>query len=519
MERANLDRRDLLRLLGASAGIAAGSAVIGGRTAAGQDATPTTERAGNLLIGKAQEAVGLDPALVTAASSFQIIAPVYEQLVAFDAENQPYPELAAEWESPDDTTFIFHLREGVTFHDGRPLTAADVKYSFDRILDPDLASPWLTQFEPIESIEVIDDRTVQLNLSQPYGPLLATLGANYAAIVPADEAIDLATTMVGTGPFALDTYTQDVETALHANPEYWDDGLPRLAELTYRIMPDEASRLAAIRTGEINLTSLANPTAVSLASREEGVQVVSQETTDYYLLGFNTQLAPLDDVRVRQAISLAVDRQALRDAVFFGEGSMTGPIVPTLGDWAVPVDQLPFATADPARAMELLTEAGLESGFELSIMASPLYPEFISIALVLQSQLQAAGITVVLDQVEWGTFIERWLDRNFTSFVSFNGSGNDPDRALYPAFYTGGSVNAFQFSDPEVDRLLDEARFTFDVEQRREVYHQIEELVAEAAPALFLSTRMAYFALGTNVQGFAPTPVDTWDTLKRMTLA
>lgn len=513
MERANLGRRDLLKLMSAGAGLAATAPLVGETGALAQEATPAAARSGTLLFGKPQEAVGLDPAMVTAASSFQITAPVYEQLVAFDANNEPQPELATSWENPDDTTFVFHLREGVTFHDGRPLTAADVKYSFDRILDPDNASPWLSQFEPIESIEVIDDLTVQLNLRQAYGPLLATLGSPYAAIVPEGEA-DLQSTMIGTGPFALETYTQDVETVLTANDAYWEEGVPRLEGITYRILPDEAARLAAIRTGEINLTSLANPTAVSLASREEGVQVVSQETTDYYLLGFNTEQAPLDDVRVRQAISLAVDRQALLDAVFFGEGQLTGPIVPTLGDWATPLDQLPFFAPDPARAAELLAEAGLEGGFELSIMASPLYPEFISIALVLQSQLQAAGITVMLDQVEWGTFIERWRERDFSAFVSFNGSGNDPDRALFPAFSTGGSVNAFQFSDPEVDRLLEEARATFDVDQRRELYQQVEQMIAEAAPALFLSTRMAYYALGDNVQGFEPNPIDTWSTLK-----
>ena len=218
-------------------------------------------------------------------------------------------------------------------------------------------------------------------------------------------------------------------------------------------------------------------------------------------------------------MSLAVDRQAVLDAVFFGEGHVTGPIVPTLGDWASPLDQLPLYAPDPERAKSLLAEAGLDDNFEMSILASPLYPEFINIALVLQSQLAEVGITVTLDQVEWGTFIDRWKARDFSAFVSFNGSGNDPDRALYPAFHTGGSVNAFQFSDPEVDRLLDEGRSTVDPARRHETYNQVEKLIADAAPALFLFTRTAYFALGGNVQGFEPTPVDTWETLKRTSLA
>ncbi len=516
MERVNVSRRDLLRL----AGGAGAGAVIGMPAASSvlaQEGTPAVEGSGNLIIGKAQEAVGLDPALVTAASSFQILAPVYEQLVGFNAENQPQPELAKSWETPDDKTFVFQLREGVTFHNGSPLTAADVKHSFERILDPATNSPWLSQFEPIASIETPDDRTVRINLKQPYGPLLATLSSDYAAIVP-QNAGDLQTTMTGTGPFMLSEYTRDTRTVMGANPGYWEAGLPGLAQVTYQILPDEAARLAAIRTGEIGLTSLADPAAVSLASREEGIQVVTQETTDYYLLGINCQRPPFDNVKVRQALSLAVDRQALLDAVFFGEGSVTGPIVPTLGPWGTPVDQLPLHTPDPEQAKALLAEAGLGSGFEMSILASPFYPEFINIALVLQSQLQEVGITVTLDQVEWGTFIDRWKNRDFATFVSYNGSGNDPDRALYPVFHTGGSVNAFQFSDPEVDRLLEEGRSTVDPAQRQEIYRQVEAKIAEAAPGLFLFTRTAYFALRDHVQGFEPSPVDTWETLKRTRL-
>ena len=517
MDRVNVSRRTALRLAGGALGAAAVGRA-GGSVSLAQEGSPVAAGSGHLVIGKAQEAVGLDPALATADSSVQIFAAVYEQLVGFDANNQPRPELAAEWENPDDRTFIFRLQDGATFHNGRPLTSADVKFSFERILDPATASPWLTQFEPIESIETPDDRTVQLNLKRPYGPLLATLSAAYAAIVPQDGG-DLQATMIGTGAFALAEYVQDVETRMRAHPNYWQSGLPRLAELTYRILPDESSRLAAIRTGEIGLTSLASPAAVSLASREEGLQVVTQDTTDYYLLGINTKQAPFDDVRVRQALSLAVDRAAILDAVFFGEGQVTGPIVPTLGDWATPIDQLPHYAPDPERAQALLAEANLADGFEMSILASPLYPEFINIALVLQSQLQEVGITVTLDQVEWGTFIDRWRARDFSTFVSFNGSGNDPDRALYPAFHTDGSVNAFQFSDPEIDRVLEEGRSTVDPARRHEVYRQVEQLIADAAPALFLFTRTAYFALGENVQGFEPTPVDTWETLKRTSLA
>ena len=520
MVKRSVTRREMMKLTGTGVAAAA-MGTVSVSTAGGQGATPAAAATGELTIGKAQEAVGFDPALVTAASSLQIIGPVYEGLVRFDAENQPQPALAERWETPDDTTFVFTLREGVTFHNGRTMTAEDVKYSLERITDPATASPWASQLEPIASIETPDDRTVRIALSQPYGPLLATLSAGWAVVVPREEVEktgDLQTTMVGTGPFRLTEFTADTRTVMTANPDYWEQGVPRLGQLTWNILPDESARLAAIRTGEIGLTTLADAASVDLAGQSEGVEVINLETTDYYLLGLNTLRAPFDNVAVRQAISLAVDRQAIVDTAFFGNGSVTGPIVPTLGEWAGPVDQLPLYTQDLDRARQLLSEAGLADGFSMSIVASPLYPEFINIALIMQQQLQEVGIEVEIDQVEFGTFVERWRARDFQSFVSFNGSGNDPDRALYPVFHTGGSVNAFQFSDPEVDALLEQGRTTLDPAQRQEVYRQAEQLIAEAAPAIFVSTRLAYFAHRTEVQGFEPNPIDNWETLKRTTV-
>ncbi|MEJ7761205.1 MAG: ABC transporter substrate-binding protein [Thermomicrobiales bacterium] len=512
-----ITRRDAMKVAAAGAALGAVGIVPAGHAGA-QGGTPAASPAGELTIGKAQEAVGFDPALITAASSFQAIAPVYEGLVRFDAQNQPLPALAEKWETPDDTTFVFTLRQSVTFHNGRALTASDVKYSLERIANPDTASPWASQLEPVASIEAPDDRTVRMTLSQPYGPLLATLASAWAVIVPREEVEktgDLQTTMVGTGAFRLSEYVADTRTVMTANEAYWDQGLPMLGQVTWSILPDESARLAAIRTGEIGLTTLADAASVDLAGQSDGVVVINQETTDYYLLGLNTLQAPFDDVAVRQAISLAVDRQAIVDTAFFGNGSVTGPIVPTLGEWASPVDQLPLYGRDLDRARQLLAEAGFPDGFSMSIVASPLYPEFINIALIVQQQLQEVGIDVQLDQVEWGTFIERWRARDFQSFVSFNGSGNDPDRALYPVFHTGGSVNAFQFSDPEVDALLEQGRTTLDPAQRQEIYRQAEQLIADAAPGIFISTRLAYFAHRDDVTGFEPNPIDTWETLKR----
>lgn len=481
---------------------------------------PQPKAGGTLIIGKGREAVGLDPHKVTAASSFQIIAQVYNQLIDLNDDYSPAPELAESWENPDDTTFIFHLRQGVKFHNGREMVAEDVKYSFERILNPDTASPWTSQLASIDSIETPDDYTVIIRLSEPYGAFMSTIASTWAAIVPqeaVEEFGDLQKNMVGTGPFMLEEYVPDTRTVLKAFKDYWG-GAPLLDGITYLIIPDEASRLAALRTGEIHMTAIADPTAVGLAARSPGVEVVSQPTTDYYLWGFNTQREPLNDVRVRQALSLAIDRQAVLDAVMFGEGLVSGPIVPTLGEWSLPIDELPFYEPDIEKAKQLLAEAGYPDGFDLTITASPAYPQFISIALVIQQQLKTIGVNATLDQVEWGTFVKKWVDRDFDTFVSYNGSGNDPDRALYPALVTGGSVNAFQFSDPEVDELLQKGRTTVDRAERIKIYHQAEKVIAEKVPFIFLFTRTEYIGLRDNVHGFQLSPVDTYRSLKQVWL-
>jgi len=513
-------RRDLAKIAGAAAAVAGTTMAFGGRMAWAQDASPEAsgDFSGTLVFGRSEEAVGFDPAMVTASSSFETIAAVYETLVIFDDDGQPQPWLAESWDMPDDKTYVFTLREGVTFHNGQPMTADDVVFTFERMMDPDGGSPWTSQFSPVASVEATDERTVTFTLTETYGPFLAPMSASYAAIVPADESIDLQTTMVGTGAFKLQEFKKDTETLFEGFADYWQEGQPKLANLSYKILPDETSRVAAIRTGEIDLTSLVDPISIDSVRNSEGVEVIDQDTTDYYLLGLNCKVAPFDDPKVRQALSMAIDRQAIVDSVFFGQGQVSGPLVPTLGDWANTLEDLPNYSLDLDGAKALLEEAG-QSDLSFKITVGANRTEFVNIALVIQDQLKEIGVTAELDQVEWGTFIDKWVARDFQSFVSSNGSGNDPDRALYAALYTDGSTNAFQFSDPEVDRLLDQGRTQAEHDERKATYQEVEKLIAEQAPLIFISTRVAHFAKRTSVEGFAPSASQTWRTLPETTVS
>lgn len=508
MFRQSVNRRTLLK--GTAAAAAAGSFCTIPNRAWAQEAD-------TIIIGKAEEAVGWDPAMVTASSSFELMAAVYETLIIFDDAGQPVPILAESWEQPDETTYVFTLREGVTFHNGDPLTADDVVFSFERLMDPDGGSVWLSQFEPVESVEATGDLEVTFTLKQSYGPFLSVLTAGYAAILPSGADADFQTEMIGTGAYKIEEYVQDTNTILVAHDGYWREGQPVTPNLRYNIMPEESARLAAVRTGEINLTSMVDPVTIDTARSDDGVTVLEQETSDYYLLGLNTAEAPFDNVQVRQALSLAIDRQAIIDSVFFGAGHVSGPLAPTLGDWALPVEELPNYTVDRDAAKALLEEAGA-TDLSFSITVGANRTEFVNIALVIQDQLKEIGVTVELDQVEWGTFIEKWVARDFESFVSFNGSGNDPDRALYPALTTDGSVNAFQYSNEELDALLAQGRELSDFDERKAVYNEAEILIAEEAPLIFIATRTGHFATSAGVEGFAPSASQTWLTLPEVTV-
>lgn len=508
MFNASVNRRTLLKSTAAAAAVGSFCTLPGRIAAQGAD---------TIIIGKGEEAVGWDPAMVTAASSFELMAAVYETLIIFDEDGRPMPILAESWEQPDETTYVFKLREGVTFHNGNPLTAEDVVFTFNRLMDPDAGSVWASQYEPVDSVEATDELTVTFNLNQSYGPFLSVLTSGYSAILPNSPDTDFQTEMIGTGAYKIVEHVQDTQTTLEAHDGYWREGQPVTPNLRYNIMPEESARLAAVRTAEIHLTSLVDPVTIDTARADDAVEVLEQATTDYYLLGLNTAEAPFDNVLVRQALSMAIDRQAIIDSVFFGAGQVSGPLVPTLGDWALPVEELPNYAVDHDAARALLEEAGV-SDLSFSITVGANRTEFVNIALVIQDQLKAIGVNVELDQVEWGTFIEKWVARDFQSFVSFNGSGNDPDRALFPALTTGGSVNAFQYSNEELDTMLADARALSDFDERKAMYNQAEMLIAEEAPLIFIATRTGHFGTAAGVSGFAPSASQTWLTLPEITV-
>lgn len=465
---------------------------------------------GVLLVAKDQEAVGFDPHKVPALSSIQIYQHLYNGLVDLDNNAEIVPELATSWETPDDTTYVFHLRKGVKFHNGREMTAEDVKYSFERILDPATASIAKSYYNKIQKIETPDKYTVKFILSEPYADFLTNLASVWGAIV-AKEVVekngDLMKVDGGTGPFKLKEWVPDNYTLLEKNPDYFVKGQPRVDAIKHLVMKDESARVAAIRTGKVHITSL-SPEMVPVLRRESGLVVISYPTLNYTYLAFNCRIKPFDDPRVRLAISYAIDRKLLADIVFKGEADLTGPISPAAKKWALPVSEYPSYTQNIAKAKALLAEAGYPNGFKTVIKTANSYNYMIDTAVAVQNQLKAVGISTEITLVEWGQYVDDWKKGNNEMMVGLNGSGTTPDRALHFFFHSTGTANVWGFKNSKYDELVERARVTLDDKKRHNLYAEAQRmLVNELAPNLFLASPYQFYVVTKNVHNFTPSAI------------
>jgi len=462
---------------------------------------------GNLLVGLRQEIGNLDPHLATSFSSFRVIEVMYEGLLSHDEDGALQPALASDWEiSEDGKTYTFHVRKGVKFHDGTELTAEDVKASFNRILDPELGSPQASRLQKIETMEVTDKYEIKITLSSKFAPFLNKVSGPGRAIVPKsvfEEGKNLKKQVMGTGPFTLENWVPGEQIVLEKNQDYWMEDLPYLDNVTYKIIPEPATRRAALQGGDIHVIPSAESTSVKVLEGTKNVKVLSTQELAYSLIGFNLDREPLTDPMVRQAISYATDREEIIEGVYDGLATVGTPLPPALGEWYVPASELESYEQDYDKAKELLEEAGHPNGIEFSVTVSPTLQTALQIAQVLQQQLKPAGINMELNTVEWGTFLDAWRNSDFDSFASLNGGSFDPDGYFYRTFHSEGSTNVFNYSDSVMDDLLEQGRVTTDLKERKEIYVEIQKRLIEQMPILFVAYADLHTIARENVKDFA----------------
>ena len=466
------------------------------------------ERGGTLTAAWAQNPVGLDPHATSAYSSYQVLQNVLDTLVDFDDDQNLVPALATSWSVDEDgLVWTFELRDDVKFSNGRDFTAADVKYTYDRMLDPETASGNAWRLGAVESIDVVDDHTVTITLGSPNTGFLGKLASGSPVGIIARESVEdgsIDTSPIGTGPFVITDYQPGTRVMLERNDAHWRTDangtqLPYLDAVELRIISDDSVRRSALVTGDVDWAISVPPQSLPELEGRDDVIVDRSAAPAYWYIGVNTEREPLNDVAVRQAISYALDRGQITEAATFGTGVATQDPIPSVSAWAF--DYAPY-DQDLERARALLAEAGVEGGFEMTIMPTTEYEESIRAAQVIQAQLAPLGISVTLDTREWADWLDTQGQGNYDTFVCSWNVLLDPDDFYYAQHKTGEVFNFTGYSNPAVDELLEAGRVAEGFDIRYEIYEQINQEIVDDAPYIYLYNPGNIQAYRPNVEGY-----------------
>ena len=467
-------------------------------------------QAASLRMAWSQDATGLDPHKQTAFSSLRLLELIYEPLVRLDADLNVVPAIASSWEFAEDAkTLTFSLDPNAKFSDGAQVTSADVKASFERLLNEETSAAARSNFLSIESIDTPDDVTVIFHLSTADVPILVAMATINAAIVPAAEieAGNVGTTALGSGPFKLDSWEPNAREELSANAD-WAGGDLAIDGITISVLPDETAILASLRAGQTDFALLNDPLVATLVPMEANLELNRVGVLSYNVLQLNPSRAPMDNLKVRQAMSCAIDRQGIIDAALAGEGKVTGPL--TMPAFAQDPANLFCYEQDLEKAKQLMAESGVE-GFSAKVIAATGEPPVAaSEAQVLQSQLAEIGIDLEIEMMELNVYVDTWLKGDFDMAVAQNGGRPDP-YPMYNRYFTkeGNLVKVSNFTDDELDSLMKQGQAETDPAKRVEIFQAFESRLAELSPWLWLSTGYSYTAQLKTVSGFEPSPTGT----------
>ncbi|HLJ62200.1 MAG TPA: ABC transporter substrate-binding protein [bacterium] len=507
-------------LVGCLAGL-----LVGGPVGVGRAQAPGS--AGMVRIGLDVDAGTGDPRFALDSSAYRLGELVYDGLVYLNNRQAPEPSLASSWDTPTPTTWVFHLRRGVTFHDGQPFTADDVVYTFETILDPSSKAPYRSLYTPITKVEKVDAYTVRMTTSAPYAPLLSYLNIG---IVPKHigEKNDgsLASHPVGTGPFRFVSWDRGSKITLEANARYWG-GAPKVRGLVINIVPDNSARAAAVEAGDLDfIHSPLSPQDVARLRKSSNLIVTKMTGLGITYLNINTSVWPLSDVKVRQALAYLTDRQAIAADIYQGmDQAATSLLTPGLWAYTGSVRQPEY---NPAKARALLQEDGftLQGGvyekdgkpLAIELWTHSEDPNRVQAVEFLQNAWQKYGFRVKVSTNEWPTFSSAvYASKHQVALLGWLNIV-DPDRLMFNQFTSNGGQNWEKYSNPTVDALLQRGRTTLDRAARAKIYQQAAQILANDQPYDVLLYQGYVVVQSAQLHGFVPNPSGNLKTLDAVTL-
>lgn len=482
---------------------------------------------------------GFDPALYTAGTTFDASSrQIYNKLVEFErGTTTTVPALAESYEvSEDGLTYTFKLRPGVKFHTTeyftptRDMNASDVVFSFERQRLADnpynqvSGGTWeyfngMSMPDLIESIEAVDDLTVKFSLTRPEAPMIANLAMDFASIMSEEYAAALLEAgtpellnqqPIGTGPFKFIGYQKDAVIRYQAFDEYWA-GKAAIDNLVFAITPDASVRYQKVKAGECHIMPYPNPADLEAMASDDSLTLMEQEGLNVGYLAYNTQVAPFDNVNVRKALNMAINKQAILDVVFQGSGKIAkNPIPPTIWSYNEATVDDPY---DPEKAKEMLAAEGVEN-LKMEIWAMPVQrpynPNARRMAEVMQEDLAKVGVEVEIVSYEWGEYLKlsKEIDRKGAVLLGWTGDNGDPDNFL--AVLLGcdavGNANRAQWCYKPFDDLLQQAKITSDQAERTRLYEEAQIIFKEQAPWDTIAHSVVYKPVRKEVQDFKIDP-------------
>ncbi len=482
----------------------------------GSTTTNPSKYNGNISVGVDSDIITLDPLKSTALIDRQVMLNIYDTLVRVDEHNAILPDLATSWSytSSDNTKLVFTLRTDVNFQDGTPFNADAVVFNINRILTAP-TSPRYSELVTVQSVQAIDASHVQFNLKKPFAPLLANL-TDRAGMMLSPAAVQKigaanlgnGPANAGSGPFMFSEWVKGDHLTIKRNPHYWmkdsqGNALPYLQSIRYRPITNESVMFSNLETGNINAAEVLGPNDVPAAKSNSSLTYKQLSALSFFGVMLNTKVAPFTNVHVRRAIEWGVNRDEVVNSVLKGVGVVAqGPISPS--SWAYSSSIAPYSY-NINNAKSELSQAGMSSvSFTLLIPSgSPLNAQE---AQFIQSELQPAGITANIKQETFATLLSDTNSFNFQAALLGWSGRPDPDGNMYSWFHTGGGFNNMQYSNRQVDSLLEAARSSSDQAQRASDYQQAETLILQDASYVFVNHGVSIQATTNNIKNFPLLP-------------
>ena len=464
---------------------------------------------GKIKVGISQDLDSLDPHKAVAAGTKEVLFNIFEGLVKPDSDGNLVEAIAESYDiSEDAKVYTFTLRDGVKFHNGEDVTAEDVKYSIDRCADTTNGEPLVSAYSIVESVNIVDDKTVEVVLSEPNTEFLAYMTT---AIVPKDYE-ELETAPIGTGPFKYVSRNPQENVILEKNEEYWGDKA-HLDEVEFRIVADADMLVTNLKGGSIDMAM--RLTSLQAAELTEGFHIEEGTMNLVQALYLNNAVEPLNKEEVRQALCYAINPDEIMMMMADGKGVRIGTsMYPGLKKY---YDES-FATyykQDIEKAKELLKEAGYKDGFDLEISVCSADQPHVDTAQVIAEQLKQIGVNVKINPIEWEAWLEDvYAGRNFQSTVVGVDAANLSARAMLERFTSTNSGNFINFNDPEYDALFQEAISTTDEDEQLEKYHEMEEILAEKAANVYIQDLANLVAVRDKFDGYTFYPLYVQDMSK-----